>query len=71
MARKRPLLSAPKEATHAGTTTLGIFTPRPANGDADDEAVRRRAYRKWEEAGCPDSDGVTFWLAAEREIRFA
>jgi hypothetical protein len=35
---------------------------------ADDE-IRPLAYRKWQEAGCPASDGVEFWLTAETEIR--
>ena len=32
------------------------------------EAIRRRAYEKWEKAGRPAGDGVAFWLAAEREL---
>jgi hypothetical protein len=32
------------------------------------QAVREAAYRKWEKAGCPEGDGVTFWLEAEREV---
>jgi hypothetical protein len=31
-------------------------------------AVREAAYRKWERAGRPESDGVAFWLQAEREL---
>lgn len=27
------------------------------------------AYKKWEEAGCPVSDGIEFWLAAEAELQ--
>jgi hypothetical protein len=34
-----------------------------------DEAIRLRAYLKWEAAGTPEGDGVSFWLEAEREIR--
>lgn len=33
------------------------------------EHVRELAYFKWQQAGCPDCDGVEFWLAAETEIR--
>ena len=32
------------------------------------DAVRNRAYLKWEAAGMPDGDGVNFWLEAEREL---
>lgn len=33
------------------------------------EHVRELAYFKWQQAGCPECDGVEFWLAAEAEIR--
>ena len=33
------------------------------------EHVRELAYFKWQQAGCPDCDGVEFWLAAEAEIQ--
>jgi hypothetical protein len=36
---------------------------------ASENAIRPLAYRKWQEAGCPSGDGVTFWLAAEAEIQ--
>lgn len=47
--------------------------PAPVGPGADrprvpDEAIRTRAYQKWEEAGRPDGDGVAFWLEAEREL---
>jgi hypothetical protein len=32
------------------------------------EAVRERAYQKWQEAGCPEGDGQEFWVAAETDI---
>jgi hypothetical protein len=34
-----------------------------------EEQVRMRAYLKWERAGKPPGDGVTFWLEAEQELR--
>ncbi len=46
------------------TNTYGLrplLVPRP-------EDVRLRAYFLWEAAGCPNCDGVRFWLAAEREL---
>lgn len=33
-----------------------------------EQKIRLRAYKKWEDAGCPQSDGVSFWLEAESEI---
>ncbi len=38
------------------------------NVSAHEDEIRPLAYRKWEEAGCPATDGVQFWLAAEMEI---
>jgi hypothetical protein len=53
-----------------------VDTPRPSasgsppgNGKAvSPDTVRVRAYEKWEQAGRPESDGVGFWLEAEREL---
>ena len=33
-----------------------------------EDEIRPLAYRKWEEAGRPEDDGVQFWLAAEKQI---
>jgi len=33
------------------------------------EAIRHHAYGKWETAGKPASDGISFWLEAERELK--
>jgi hypothetical protein len=33
-----------------------------------EESIRQLAYQKWEAAGKPASDGVSFWLDAEREF---
>jgi hypothetical protein len=38
------------------------------NKSVSDEAVRLRAYQKWEAAGTPEGEGVQFWSEAEREI---
>ena len=32
------------------------------------EAIRGSAYKKWESAGKPVGDGISFWLDAEREL---
>ena len=36
--------------------------------DGAEERIRRLAYMKWEAAGRPDGDGMSFWLKAEREL---
>jgi hypothetical protein len=33
------------------------------------DAVRLRAFLKWQGAGRPGGDGVRFWLEAEQELR--
>jgi len=46
-----------------------VFSELSQNGQSpSDEAIRLRAYQKWENAGKPDGDGVDFWLEAEREL---
>jgi Protein of unknown function (DUF2934) len=62
--KKRPARQEPAPAA--------VKTPAPerrgeASGDRSEE-IRRLAYRKWQEAGCPSGDGVEFWLTAEAEI---
>jgi len=39
------------------------------DGESHDDERRPLAYRKWQEAGCPNGDGVQFWLDAEKEIQ--
>jgi len=42
---------------------------KPVNDTvAADVSVRITAYLKWEAAGRPEGDGVSFWLEAEREL---
>jgi hypothetical protein len=62
---------APSDPTGPATTTQTAV----ASGDkerktslvsADD--IRLRAYRKWESAGKPTRDGISFWLEAEQEL---
>jgi hypothetical protein len=40
---------------------------RSLSGDQK-QAIREAAYSKWDQAGRPPSDGVAFWLEAEREF---
>jgi hypothetical protein len=39
--------------------------PIPAGREAE---IRERAYYQWENAGCPCSNGVEFWLQAEAQL---
>lgn len=34
----------------------------------DPEAIRRRAYARWQERGCPAGSAELDWLEAEREL---
>ena len=34
-----------------------------------EEAIRLRAYQKWEAAGKPEGDDLRFWLEAKREAQ--
>jgi DUF2934 family protein len=42
--------------------------PSPNGQLVSEEEIRFRAYQKWQAAGKPSSDGVQFWLEAEREL---
>ena len=33
-----------------------------------EDTIGQRAYEQWQAAGCPESDGVEFWLEAERAL---
>lgn len=33
-----------------------------------EDLIRVRAYQLWEQAGSPESDGVSFWLEAEQQL---
>lgn len=35
---------------------------------SNEDAVRELAYHKWQAAGAPAGDGVTFWLEAEQQF---
>ncbi len=51
-----------KHEVSVGSTEIGIHFLTSA------EAIRYHAYDKWEIAGKPAGDGVTFWLEAETEL---
>jgi len=46
----------------------GPSSPVERGKPLSEEAVRLRAYLKWQGAGKPGGDGVRFWLEAEQEL---
>jgi hypothetical protein len=42
--------------------------PTPNGKTVREEDIRLCAYCKWEAAGKPGGDGVSFWLEAEKEL---
>ena len=53
------------------TALSKVATPEPphvAAGTVCEENIRDLAHQKWEAAGCPDGDGMEFWLKAENEL---
>jgi hypothetical protein len=62
---------APSDPTGPATTTQTTV----GSGDKEHKAplvsaddIRLRAYRKWESAGKPNGDDISFWLEAEQEL---
>lgn len=72
MARKRsPEMAETSEpkAPRRRTVMAAMHPALPGpNGMHGEDEIRNLAYQKWQEAGCPDGDGVYFWLAAESEL---
>lgn len=65
-------MSDKKKKNETTTETQESAPPKSAGAAAAlsrEDKIRLRAYKKWEDAGCPTSDGVTFWLEAESEIK--
>jgi hypothetical protein len=72
MRKKTATLAQPSSSKSAGEQKTAVAS---ASGDAapkrkavSEEAVRLRAYQKWQAGGRPAGDGVRFWLEAEREL---
>jgi hypothetical protein len=55
-----------RESTPANSPTSPDVVQSALIVSAD--AIRLCAYRNWEVAGKPSSDGIPFWLEAEREL---
>ena len=58
----------------AGRATVTQTAAAPGNKDhraqlVSPDAIRLRAYQKWENAGKPSGDDFRFWLEAEQELK--
>jgi Protein of unknown function (DUF2934) len=58
----------PAAADQSAKTVVFVRGQGQAVKSIIDESIRSLAYQKWEAAGRPDSDGISFWLDAEREF---
>jgi hypothetical protein len=66
--QRTPVPPTPKTGPGGAPAARG---PAGNGQQVPEKAIRILAYQKWEAAGCPDGDGVNFWLEAERELRRA
>lgn len=57
------LITKAKKAAASGPAS----TPKKGKPPTD-AVIRLAAYLKWEAAGKPDGNGVSFWLEAEKEL---
>ncbi|MGD9853617.1 MAG: DUF2934 domain-containing protein [Planctomycetaceae bacterium] len=48
--------------------TVADEAPSTQIAATSEERIRERAYRCWEQAGCPAGDGIEFWLKAETDL---
>jgi hypothetical protein len=62
--RENRTITALAKKPETGVASPQLQSAKPAS----DDAVRLRAYQRWEAAGMPEGDGVNFWLEAEREL---
>jgi hypothetical protein len=61
----KPVAVPAPPRTAATAAPVAIPPARPIA----EEAIRLRAYQKWEMAGKPAGDGVRFWVEAEKELK--
>lgn len=61
-----------KKAAAVPTSDLsseGVSTKQVTQVDTSTrDEIEKRAYKRWEAAGRPISDGLEFWVAAEQEV---
>jgi hypothetical protein len=67
----------PPLAHHSATKPTSMAKPAAASVSGDstpygkavfEESIRLNAYQRWEAAGNPGGDGVSFWVEAEQEL---
>ena len=68
--KKPPVQPQPSKSQPDPSKTQLMPIPKriAEEGSSHEDQIRPLAYRKWQEAGSPVSDGVEFWIAAEIEI---
>jgi len=54
--------------TPASAVTISQADIIQASKTVDENQIRELAYLKWQAAGKPPSDGVQFWLEAEKQL---
>jgi hypothetical protein len=57
-----------KKVIESKTPAVAVPQAQPGK-PLSEEAVRVGAYLRWDAAGRPGGDGVSFWLEAEQELR--
>jgi hypothetical protein len=63
--RKMTTSLSPEPKPAAAST---FAQPSRSGQPMSEEAIRVCAYQLWEAAGKPDSNGIRFWLEAEKEL---
>lgn len=60
--------SNPQKAQTAGIEKTPPGKRARTAPPGEEEKIRQLAYQKWEAAGKPDGDGLSYWLEAEQEL---
>jgi hypothetical protein len=66
-----PVSQATSGATSQAAAAGSLDNASEAPATSCEDKIRDLAYEKWQASGCPEGDGVEFWLEAEREISSA
>jgi hypothetical protein len=61
-----PIATRTTPAQAANTATL---QPKQPGGNPTENDIRARAFSLWQQAGCPEGDGIEYWLRAEQELK--
>lgn len=69
VAKKSATLARSASVKPPSAPTPAVVSDQPHNGHLVlEDAIRLRAFEKWEAAGKPNGDGACFWLEAENEL---